>query len=164
MNKYKSVIVGIDPDSDRLGVAVYFDLKLEKCESALIHDIFTLLITLKDKTELLEVHIEDLEKISYSGFHINKYDSTNVKLKKAESVGRCKQAQRIVTQFCNSNDILIFNHKISSNWKKGNGKFQFKLSTGYSGRSNEDSRSAAWFGFEGCDRRWRLIHDLAQLK
>ena len=44
-------------------------------------------------------------------------------------------------------DIKVVKHKISKMWKKD--KNQFEKVTGWTDRSNEDTRSAAYFGFLG---------------
>jgi len=41
-------------------------------------------------------------------------------------------------------------HRVSKMWKKD--KKQFELVTKWTGRSNEDTRSAAYFGWLGCNK------------
>jgi hypothetical protein len=40
-------------------------------------------------------------------------------------------------------------HKVSKKWKDAAGKKEFERVTGWKGRSNEDTRSAAYFGYLG---------------
>ena len=95
------------------------------------------------------IHIENVCGISYSGFHVRGKDSLPVKLKKAENVGMCKQAQREVEFMAEHLGVKVVKHPISPQWKNQAGKKMFERMTGWTGRSNEDSRSAAWFGYLG---------------
>ena len=77
--------------------------------------------------------------------------SQAVKFKVSEKVGKCKQVQIEIERLAEHFGIKVVRHKVSSSWKTGEAQTnQFKLNTKWKGRSNEDSRSAAWFGFLGC--------------
>lgn len=140
------VIVGCDPDSNASGIAVYIGGNLERCECMTIMQFVEWCD--KNAGSDIELHIENVAGISSSGFHVKGRDSLPVKLKKAEHVGRCKQAQIEIERIAYHYGIDVVHHKVSKAWKKD--KKTFERVTGWNKRSNEDSRSAAYFGFLGC--------------
>ena len=99
----------------------------------------------------IEFHIENVcannavfmkPKKSYSG-----KDLAEVKAR-SRTLGMVQQSQKELERFINHYGIKIVHHKISKIWKKDKG--QFEKVTGWVGRSNEDTRSAAYFGWLGC--------------
>ena len=64
-------------------------------------------------------------------------------------MGRCKQMQLEVEKIAEHFDIKIVRYPVSSQWKNSAGKKEFDRLTGWKGRSNEDTRSAAYFGYLG---------------
>lgn len=141
------VIIGCDPDSSKHGIAMYINGKLELLECMTTINVYRLL--LKYKGCDIELHIENVCGVSNSGFHYGRKDSQAVRAKKSENVGMCKQAQREVEAIANDLGIKVVHHKISKQWKHEPSKAAFKRITGWTGRSNEDSRSAAYMGFQG---------------
>ena len=67
----------------------------------------------------------------------------------AQRVGWWKPAEYVVVRVFEHYGIKVVKHKISKMWKDQPGKKQFENVTGWSGRSNEDTRSAAYFGWLG---------------
>ena len=146
------LVIGIDPDSNKHGVAVYRDGSL--CE------------LLNLNTIQLYKHITDNEKIALSNGEIVIHMENPKGMKGVfsqrtgfgksqdlmigQKVGMCKQAQTSVEQMADELDIKVVLHKNSQSWKKGNNKKLFERITGWTGRSNEDTRSAAYFGYLGC--------------
>ena len=146
-------IIGIDPDSKKHGVAVYKDGVLD---DLLMNDLMNLMdtiVTIQGQVDFdssVIVHMENVCGVSNSGFHHKRTDSVAVKAKKSENVGQCKQAQIEVERLCEYLSIKVVKHKISKQWKDPTtGKPMFERLTGWTGRSNEDSRSAAYFGYLG---------------
>lgn len=144
----KKIIIGCDPDSNKSGIAIYKDGLLGMLECKSLVDIFHEFNFYSDNSEC-ELHIENVNGISSNAFHVKSRDSLPVKLKKAEHVGKCKQAQIEIERMAEHFGIKVVHHRVSKQWKKN--KEQFELNTGWIGRSNEDTRSAAWFGFIGCN-------------
>lgn len=146
----KTFALGIDPDSQAHGVAIYEDGKLTELHNFQLIELYTLIKNLKQFGKVI-VSIEDNNAISaiYAGRFGNK-DSQAVKSKKAQHVGMCKQAQIEVERVCESLGVEIVRQKPSKQWKDTNNR-QFELVTGWKKRSNEDTRSAAYFG-------WLLTH------
>ena len=144
-------VVGCDPDSSRHGVAIFENEKLIELHSLNTPKLTMLLKNLKQFGEII-VSIEDNDSVSavYEGRFKNT-DSQAVKAKKSQHVGMVKQAQREVERWCEELGIAVVKQKPSSAWKDTNDK-QFKLVTGWKGRSNEDTRSASYMGFLGLNK------------
>lgn len=147
MNK---LIIACDPDVEGKGFAIYEDGKLAMlCSLSLIelHRDFHGYSKIENLN--IELHIEDLNANKSSAFGHSHKQSKQVQNKISESVGRCKQMQLEVEKVAEYFDIKIVRHKVSSKWKNAVGKKEFERATGWTGRSNEDQRSAAYFGFIG---------------
>lgn len=144
MNQY---IVGIDPDSDEHGVALYKDGHLVELKNLSLLGVYYLLTDLCCQGSVL-VSMEDNDSISaiYSG-RIKSKDNAAVAAKKAQHVGMCKQAQREIERVCSRLDIRLLKQKPSKRWKSQYEKPLFTKTTGWLNRSNEDTRSAAYMGY-----------------
>lgn len=152
-------VIGIDPDSKLHGVAIYEDGKLTEMANIELIVLYTLIKNL-NKFGKVVISIEDNNAISaiYAGRFNNK-DSQAVKSKKAQHVGMCKQAQIEVERACESLGVEIVRQKPSKQWKDQDGKKQFEAVTGWKGRSNEDTRSASYFGWlltQKSDKSWLI--------
>lgn len=145
------LIYGCDPDSKASGIAVYLRDRLVELECMTLVEIYKHfeIETRHSEYDEVELHIENLNAISSSAFHIKKTDSAAVKQKKSEGVGRCKQVQIEIERMAEHFGIKVIHHKVSKTWKSQVSKKQFEMITGWKKRSNEDSRSAAWFGYLG---------------
>ena len=149
MNK---LIYGVDPDSKASGIAVYLNGELKELQCMSLIQIFNhfMIETRHNECDSVELHIENLNGNKCRSFNHNKKMNAGVKYKVSESVGKCKQVQVEIERMAEHFGIKVVQHKVSSAWKTGETqKNQFKLATKWKGRSNEDSRSAAWFGFLG---------------
>lgn len=143
------IIIGCDPDSKKHGIALYQDGKLKRIESWGIMDaVIFLRFHSNQEDYCLELHIEDVcannAAFAKKGVASQKA-ATNIN----RSIGKCQQAQIELERVFEHYGIPIVRHKISKKWKSQQGKAEFERNTGWSGRSNEDTRSAAWFGFLG---------------
>lgn len=155
----KGLIIGIDPDSNKHGVAVY--RKGVLCELLNLNTIeLYKWITTFEKTALrngeIEIHLENPRGNSSSAFSHYGRDSLAVKFKKSESVGMVKMAQQAIEQLADELKIPVVLHKNSSCWKKGSDVELFKRATGWTKRSNEETRSAAYMGWLGCKSRLKV--------
>ena len=146
----KKLIIGCDPDVDGKGFAIYEDGVLVYLQTLLLMDLFSLISesSLGSKKPC-ELHIEDVNGNKSSSFNHNAKQSKQVQNKISESVGRCKQMQLEVEKIAEHFDIKIVRYPVSSQWKNAAGKKEFERVTGWKGRSNEDTRSAAYFGYLG---------------
>lgn len=144
MNK---LIIGCDPDVDGKGFAIYEDGVLTELRQFDLLDLYLWINGLLPTSVDIELHIEDLNANKSSAFNHKGRQSKAVQNKISESVGRCKHAQIEVERIAEYFGIKIVRHKVSSMWKKD--KKQFEMVTGWTGQSNEDTRSAAYFGWIG---------------
>lgn len=140
------MIIGIDPDSKAHGVAIYVDDVLVSLYN------FSLIELLEHTKESLKVfnivvHIEDVNGVGAAFNARDRKTNMNVKLKMAQHIGMCKQSQIELERMFDRLDVKVVKHKISKMWKKD--KAQFQKVTGWQSRSNEDTRSAAYFGWLG---------------
>lgn len=147
------VIIGCDPDSNKSGFAKYKDGKLVELDSLPIINAFYYFQqeyeSCVNEGVKIELHIENLLGNRCSSFNWRHGQGKRVHAKISESVGRCKQVQFEIERIAEHFGIKVVHHPVSSKWKNQGGKKEFERLTGWSGRSNEDSRSAAWFGFLG---------------
>lgn len=144
------IIIGIDPDSSANGVAVYRKGRLDELLTLNTFELSNFIPCLLADEDSVEVHIEDVNGISSNAFNVKSKDKLPVKLKKAEHVGKCKQAQIEVERICEAFDVKVVKHKVSKMWKDADsGKKQFESITGWKCQSNPDKRSAAYFGWLG---------------
>jgi len=141
------IIIGVDPDSKAHGVAVYIDGKLEALSSNELFDLYECIEQDYQCLGDIEIHIEDVCAVSAAFNARDKKTNINVKLKMAQHIGMCKQSQKEVERMADVIGVKVVKHKISKMWKKD--KAQFEKVTGWTGRSNEDTRSAAYFGWLG---------------
>ena len=152
----KKIVVGCDPDSEKSGIAVYFGDKLMRLESMTLMEVSCLLKGLPYPYDnhfeevKVELHIENVNGISSNAFNTKSKDLLPVKLKKAEHVGKCKQVQIEIERMAENFNIKVVHHKVSKQWKDSKtGRAALERNTGWTGQSNEDTRSAAYFGFIG---------------
>jgi len=139
------LIIGIDPDSKAHGVAVYDDKELIDLRNMTLMQIIDYTTWCGDIT----VHIEDVNAMSAVFAQRTKArGNASVHMKMANSVGKCQQSQIELERFFEHKGIKVVKHKISKMWKKD--RKQFEMVTGWTKQSNEDTRSAAYFGYLGC--------------
>ena len=109
-------------------------------------ELYELLLSLKEDGGVI-VHIEDV--YSQRGVWHNENGSKKSFGKTSQNVGLCKWAQIEVERMCEHVGVEVVRHKVSSTWKKaGTQEQQFKRCTGWTKRSNEDKRSAAWMAYQ----------------
>ena len=144
------IIIGIDPDSKAHGVAIYHNGELTELLNCTLLDLFRLVgdtffdyISFND----FEIHIEDTCAMS-AVFRQRQGGNQAINMKMSNSIGKCQQSQIELERVFKSFNVKVVKHKISKMWKKD--KAQFEKATGWTGRSNEDTRSAAYFGYLGC--------------
>ena len=135
-------VIGIDPDSDKHGVAVYNDGRLTELVMASRREV--VMLALSNQAEL---HIENVLANDYV-YSRNEQSSKKAQCKVALHVGRCQQAQVELMRDLDEVGIrYVLYRPQSGNWSKN--KAYFERITGWTGKSNEDTRSAAYFGFLG---------------
>ncbi len=140
-----SYVVGIDPGSTKgHGVATYTDGTLTDLKMCPLMGLYEHLSELKRTGDVI-VYIEDVYG-SKGAYRLDPKDNKAQAAAKGRSIGRCDWSQVEVERLCDYLGINVIKRPISSRWKKPAGKKEFELVTGWKGRSNEDTRSAAYFG------------------
>ena len=133
-------MIGIDPDSKAHGVAVYVDGELVdlRCMT---------LIEILNYTEWDGTEVVNIENVTANNASFKVRQPINVQKDIGRRIGMVQQAQIELERVFEHLGVKVVKHKISKAWKKD--KKQFELLTGWKGRSNEDTRSAAYFGYLG---------------
>ena len=136
------IVVGIDPDQEKNGVAIFINGKLAELHMYNNMEIFANILLKYPKEDLL-FSIENVcTTNTIFGKHLTK--NAKVDMEIARKVGRNQQAQKELERMLEYYEIRFKRYKPASDWKKQTKTFQ--LATGWKGRSNEDTRSAAFFG------------------
>ncbi|MDX1489715.1 MAG: hypothetical protein R3332_00360 [Pseudohongiellaceae bacterium] len=136
------IVVGLDPDSKKHGIAIYVDGALSELMTL---DLVELRKWLDEQEGDITFSIENVLAQNFV-YNRNAKASKSAHAKVALSVGRCQQAQEEVMRELTDRSVPFVLHKpTKANWAKN--KAQFERFTGWTGRSNEDTRSAAYFGF-----------------
>jgi hypothetical protein len=137
--------IGIDPDSDRHGIAVYENGTLITCATATTIEIVTVYVPYFRALGELQFAIENVAANSFV-YGRNSQSSKAAQAKVGVSIGRCQQAQIELVRWLELEAVPCTLIKpTAGNW--ANNKAQFERVTGWTGRSNSDGRSAALFGW-----------------
>lgn len=153
------LVLGIDPDSDKYGVAEYELVKdrfyLQALNSMNIVDmnIHFENITKQYNPENVHCVIEDVKANTFQYGRTmpvfkNKTHDQCIRLafKLGQGPGKCMHSQTVAEQFIKYYGFnLIQQSPVKGNWAKN--KAQFERVTGWNSRSNEDNRSAAFVAF-----------------
>lgn len=140
-DKY-NVIVGIDPDSKKHGVALYAGGILKDLK---MFDTVELIPKLRPFLGEILVSIEDVMSNQFV-YARNRKGGNSEQSKIAMQIGRCQQSQVELMRWLDKYEIPYVLHKPQKgNW--ADNRAQFEKATGWTGQSNADTRSAAYFGF-----------------
>jgi hypothetical protein len=148
---YFKHVVGIDPDVERHGFALYTDGNLVECTTKTT--IETVLFASEMRGSFAGVMrgsvLFSIENVMANSFVYsrNQKSTKQAECKVALSIGRNQQAQAELQKWLDYYSIPYVLHKPQAgNWKTD--KEAFEKITGWTGRSNDDSRSAAFFGYK----------------
>lgn len=142
--------IGIDPDSSKHGAAIAINGTLTHLKSMTLLELYQFLIDHKQAE--INFHVEDVLKINAT-FKKRGIRNLRAKGRVTRNVGMMQQAWREQLKAIESlkdHNITITYFPISKNWKDAEyGKEQLIKYFNYHGRSNEDTRSAAYFLYRG---------------
>jgi hypothetical protein len=148
------IVIGVDPDSEAHGIAIYRDGKLDQLEKWNISALITYLSGHDDLAGVM-FSIENVMKNQFV-YARNRHGSKSAQSKIAMHIGRCQQSQveleRVLTHF--GVKFVRFPPQ-QGNWSDK--KAQFEKVTGWKGRSNSDCRSAAFFGYLALSNRQKAL-------
>ncbi len=150
------VTIGIDPDSESHGIAIYEDGVLTQLHHCTLIQLWSLLDKLPSGIELT-IGIEDVQSQTFV-YSRNQRVGKAAQGKVSHSIGRCAQAQLELERMIAHCGYTVVRFKPrAGNWAKNTS--MFKERTGWRKRSNEDTRSAAFFGYlaQGC-----VIHRISE--
>lgn len=138
-------VIGVDPDSVKHGVAIYHHKKLVELLNLELMGLMEKALEIKATGETVIASVENVSE-NPSIWH-NQDGNKRSFGKTSYNVGKCAQAQCEVSRMFKHIGIEQKLKKVSKKWKSQNERAIFEKVTGWSGRSNEDTRSAAYFGF-----------------
>lgn len=138
------IVIGCDPDSAGNGIAVFEQGKLEHLGNYSAVEFYLKFINLKGEDVTFSI-----ENVSANGgvFRAAGAKSKSLAGAMGKSVGMCMQAQTEIEKAAKLLGFEIVHRPRSPKWKKGSQVDEFKRCTGWTKRSNEDTRSAAWQGY-----------------
>lgn len=141
------IIIGCDPDSSKSGISIFNTdgiLISLSCMSLIdIYKCFEAYIATGDA----ELHIENV-KANKAVWH-NKKGSQAAYGMTCQKVGQCKQVQTEIERIAEHFDVKVVHHGVSKMWKDSKTGKAALADLGWQGQSNEDGRSAAYFGYLG---------------
>ena len=148
MNK---IIIGCDPDSSKSGFALFVDGKLTELDCLPLMGFYFSLDNLCEKygEANIELHIENVKVIK--GIYQQRVNGKNKaqSMMVAQNVGMCKQVQTEIERIAEQLNIKVVHHGVSKMWKDSKLGKAALADLGWQVQSNEDSRSAAYFGYLG---------------
>lgn len=140
-------VIGIDPDADKHGVAIYknctlVDLRMMQATEIIAY-VFAIAAHLGGNSVIFS--IEDV-MANHFVYARNQKQSKAAQSKVAMHIGRCQQAQVELMRWLDHYEIPYQLHKPQKgNW--ADNRPQFEKVTGWTKQSNADTRAAAYFGF-----------------
>lgn len=139
------IVIGVDPDSERFGVAKYINSELSLINNMKLPDLVGLFL---DCMQINGQVIASIENVMVNQFVYarNQHSSKSAQSKIAMHIGRCQQAQIELMRWLDHYEIPYALHKPQKgNW--ADNKELFEKITGWNGKSNQDNRAAAYFGY-----------------
>lgn len=143
------IIIGIDPDSKAHGVAKYVNGELIGLDSCVLMQLIPIIQYAQSNAEEVEFHIED---VCANNAIFRGGNGLKVQQSIARRLGMVQQSQVELERLLHHYAVKVVKHKISKSWKNQSGKKQFEKVTGWKSHSNEDTRSAAWMGYQGLNK------------
>lgn len=142
-------VIGCDPDSKAHGIAVFIDGNLTDLKMMTLMELqsWVRALLVAPDTESLLFSIEDVtaNKFMYAR---NTDSNPAIQSKIAIGVGKCQHSYTELTRMLDWYKVKYVTFKPSkSNWAKSKDRGTFERFTGWTGRSNEDTRSSAYFGY-----------------
>ena len=142
------IVIGIDPDSEKHGVAVYMNGTLIELTMLYGLDIVKKFDKINPMgSSNIIFHIENVMENQFV-YKRNAQQNKSAQSKVAMHIGRCQQAQVELMRLLDAFELPYVLHKPQKgNWAKK--KDIFELATGWTKQSNDDTRAAAFFGYLG---------------
>lgn len=148
-----SKVIGIDPDCKKSGFAVYESGILKSLYSKDLADYVDWLPHLAEEGAEIAIEDSSLNSFVYSRNSSGK-DSLQVKLKRAMLTGRIQQQSILMGELAERFGVKVTRYKpCAGNFQKTGRKAatncaMLNKATGWDKKSNEETRSAAYFGYK----------------
>lgn len=146
------VLIGIDPDVDRSGVA-RLDMEGEarlSLSSLTFPELLSFLASLRDETARTGAHcrvVVEAGWLNKGNWHVRWHDTTGLACAKGYQVGRNHEAGRKIAELARGLGFQVDEVRpLRKLWKGRDGKItadELRYFTGYSKRSTQDARDAA---------------------
>ncbi len=141
------LVIGCDPGSTKgHGIAVYRDGKLTELAMMRHEELRKWISSERSNIDHIAFSIEN-NLTSKSTWRASSAKSKPLAAKMGNGVGKLQWAQEVLHEMLDCYGIPYILQTPASTWKSGASADQFKMVTGWEGRSNEDTRSAAYFGW-----------------
>ena len=139
-------VIGIDPDADKHGVAIYKNGTLIDLRMMNTTEIIQYVLPLEPMGGMaVQFSIENVMANQFV-YARNQKASKAAQSKVAMSIGRCQQSQVELMRWLDYHEIPYQLHKPQKgNW--ADKRMIFENATGWTKQSNADTRAAAYFGF-----------------
>lgn len=134
--------IGIDPDTDKNGVAIWYkDSKELVLKNLRFFELFSLLSELKTAFDIQVV--VDAGWLNKSNFHAV-FGNKNINAKIGERVGANHEVGKKIVEMC---EFLNLPASLNKPTKTKSNAERFKAITGYVGRTNQETRDAGLLVF-----------------
>ena len=139
----RNIVIGVDPDCLKSGLAVYESGILKRLLNFTYIDFVSYCAKIKFENCIFVIEDGNLINGLYSR---NRHGNKAIQHKISESVGANKQRATDLIEVAKYFGIPVIRRKPrKGNW--ANKKAMFEKVTGWKGRSNPETRSAAFFGY-----------------
>ena len=147
------IVIGCDPDSKKHGVAIYQDGKLIKLLNVSTLELLDYIQNELAHFDDITAHVENVKGNNAVFMQPSRNSAKKIAEAKARgrTLGMCQHSQTELERLFEYLNIKVVLHPISKRWKKE--KAEFEKTTGWTARSNDDTRSGAYFGFLGLTQR-----------
>ena len=145
------ILIGIDPDVDRNGVALLdCSTRTLTVSTLAFPDLLDYLLYQKRHAEVQGKTVKVLIEAGWmnqGNWHLRRYDNRNVAVAKGVHQGRNEQVSRMIGQMCGHYELKFeFIKPLRKCWKGEDGKIthdELAYFTGLQGRTNQEGRDAA---------------------
>ena len=142
----EKIVVGVDPDCNKSGFAIYKDGKLVELLNLNFKEYCTALQERRFGNCMLVIEDANHIKTMYAR---NRHIKPQAQAQIAQSVGRVKMLATCMIDYASLLGYSVLSEKpTKSNFANDKPKFEFY--TKWEGRSNPETRSAAFFGLKYC--------------
>jgi nucleoid DNA-binding protein len=147
------IVIGIDPDIKKSGAAVYINGGLKDLYNLSLHDFFWFFKAFENLDPLIVIEDGNLISSIYQRYNAKSKGNKSIQNKIIENIGKNKQRATDLIEIANYFNFRVVTKKPrKGNWSDK--KEMFEKVTGWKGRSNPETRSAAFFGYSSSQKEY----------